>query len=50
MTISYRDIKNRAHKFIINYADAVKENAESQSFLNDFFDIFGVDRKRVAVF
>lgn len=50
MALSYRDIKNNAHQFIIEYADAVKENAESQSFLNDFFAIFGVHRRRVATF
>lgn len=50
MTLSYRDIKNRAHKFIIEYCDAVKEISESQSFLNDFFAIFGVHRRRVATF
>ena len=50
MALSYRDIKNHAHQFIIDYNDAVKENAESQSFLNDFFNIFGVSRRRVASF
>ena len=43
MALSYRDIKNNAHQFVIDYTDAVKENAESQSFLNDFFSIFGVN-------
>jgi hypothetical protein len=50
MAHSFRDIKNRAHQFIIDYQDAVKENAESQSFLNDFFNIFGISRRRVASF
>lgn len=50
MALSYRDIKNRAHQFIIDYNDAVKENAESQSFLNDFFNIFDISRRRVASF
>ncbi|MDT8371683.1 MAG: DNA methyltransferase [Gammaproteobacteria bacterium] len=50
MALSYRDIKNRAHQFIIDYNDAVKENAESQSFLNDFFTIFDISRRRVASF
>jgi len=39
MALSYRDIKNNAHQFIIDYKDAVKENAESQLFLNAFFKI-----------
>ncbi len=50
MAHSYRDIKNRAHQFLIDYKDAVKENAESQSFLNEFFAIFGISRRRVASF
>lgn len=50
MAISFRDIKNRSHQFIIDYKDAVKENSESQSFLNDFFNIFGIHRRRVASF
>ena len=50
MALSFSTIKNHAHQFVQNYADAVKENAESQSFLNDFFEIFGVSRRRVATF
>nr|WP_197723385.1 class I SAM-dependent DNA methyltransferase [Thiomicrorhabdus aquaedulcis] len=50
MPLSFQDIKNHAHQFVMDYTQAVKENAESQSFLNDFFAIFGVNRKRVASF
>jgi hypothetical protein len=50
MPQSFRDTKNKAFQFVKDYQDAYKENAESQSFLNDFFAIFGVDRKRVATF
>ncbi|MEE4291968.1 MAG: type IIL restriction-modification enzyme MmeI, partial [Cycloclasticus sp.] len=50
MALSYSEIKNRAHQFIINYNEATKENAESQSFLNDFFHVFGIERRRVASF
>lgn len=50
MTQSFRDTKNKAHQFIKDYQHAVKENAEAQSFLNDFFSIFGVSRRRVAAF
>lgn len=45
-----QDIRNRAHKFISTYKDVHKENAEAQSFLNDFFEIFGIPRRRVASF
>lgn len=50
MQQSNTTIKNKAHKFVIEFQGAVKENAESQSFLNDFFDIFGINRRRVATF
>lgn len=50
MALSYSEIKNRAHQFVINYNEATKENAESQSFLNDFFHVFGIERRRVASF
>ncbi len=50
MQQSFRDTKNKAFRFIKDYQNAYKENAESQSFLNDFFNIFGVDRRRVATF
>ncbi len=50
MPISFKNIKNNAHQFVIDYARAVKENSESQSFLNDFFAIFGINRRRVASF
>lgn len=50
MSLSFRDIKNNAHRFIKDHQESIKENAESQSFLNDFFAIFGINRKRVASF
>ncbi len=50
MTLSIRDMRNRAHKFVQNYTEAHKENAEAQSFLNDFFEIFDIPRRRVASF
>ncbi|WP_251359365.1 DNA methyltransferase [Kangiella sp. TOML190] len=50
MNLSQTEIKNRAHQFTIDFADAVKENAESQLFLNAFFKIFGVDSRRIGKF
>lgn len=50
MSLSIRDMRSRAHTFVKTYAEAVKENAEAQSFLNDFFEIFGISRRRVASF
>jgi hypothetical protein len=50
MALSIRDMRNRAHKFVQTYTEAHKENAEAQSFLNDFFEIFDIPRRRVASF
>lgn len=50
MQISKTEIKNRAHQFVLDFSDAVKENAESQLFLNAFFNIFGIDSRRIGKF
>ncbi len=47
MALSWNEIKKRALEFSKTYEGAIKENAETQSFYNDFFNIFGIDRKRV---
>jgi hypothetical protein len=43
-------IHDNARAFSKRYAQATKENAESQTFLNEFFAIFGLDRKSYAFF
>lgn len=50
MTLSWNEIRSRAIALAAEYKDAVKENAETQSFYNDFFNVFGVSRRRVATF
>lgn len=50
MALPIRTLRSRAHQFVKDYADAVKENAESQSFLNDFFAIFDIKRRSVAAY
>lgn len=50
MMLSWNDITAKAMAFSKKWKDAQDEFAEAQSFLNDFFDVFGVDRKRVATF
>lgn len=50
MNLSWKEIETRALAFTKKWKEAKDEFAESQSFLNDFFDVFGVDRKRVATF
>ncbi|NWJ46508.1 MAG: class I SAM-dependent DNA methyltransferase [Chloroflexi bacterium] len=46
--ISWNDIRSNAVEFSQEYKDATRENAETQSFYNDFFKVFGVTRRRVA--
>jgi hypothetical protein len=50
MTLSWNEIKNRAINFSKEWEKEQREHAESQSFWNDFFNIFGISRKRVASF
>ena len=50
MALSWNEIKKRALEFSEEYKDATKENAETQSFYNDFFNVFGISRRRVASF
>ncbi len=48
--LSWNEIKERALNFTKEWSNETKERAEKDSFYNDFFDVFGVSRKRVATF
>lgn len=48
MRLSWNEIRVRAAKFARNWAGAAYEKGETQSFYNDFFHIFGVQRRSVA--
>jgi hypothetical protein len=50
MPLSWNEIKDRALKFSREWADEASEDAEAKSFLDDFFNVFGVPRRRVATF
>lgn len=50
MALSWNEISSRALRFSKQWKDDINEDAEAQSFLNEFFEVFGVDRKRVATF
>ena len=50
MRLSWQEIRARARRFSERWADAHYEKGETQSFYNEFFDVFGVDRKKVAIF
>ena len=53
MPLSWNEIKTRAAAFVNEWKDKAAlawEEADAQSFQIEFFNIFGVDRKKVAVF
>ena len=48
MRLSWNEIRARAAAFAEKWRDAAYEKGETQSFYNDFFEIFGVKRRTVA--
>jgi hypothetical protein len=50
MALSWDEIKDRALKFSNEWANETKERAEKDSFWNEFFNVFGISRRRVATF
>ncbi len=50
MPLSLNEIRARALAFSGEWAEVTSERAEAQSFWNEFFNVFGVNRRRVAVF
>ncbi len=47
---SWNEIRTNAQQFASRWEGTSDENAESQSFWNEFLGVFGIDRKRVATF
>jgi N-6 DNA Methylase len=50
MRLGWDEIKRRAKAFSTDWATAHYEKGETQSFYNDFFEIFGVKRRQVATY
>ena len=50
MPLSWNEIRNRAFAFAAEWKDETSERAEAASFWNDFFNVFGISRRRVAAF
>lgn len=48
--LSWNEIKNRALDFQKKWENEKRENAEKQTFYNEFFEVFGLSRRRVASF
>ena len=50
MALSWNEIKDRALKFSKEWEGEKRERAEKDTFWNDFFNVFGISRRRVATF
>ena len=50
MPLFWSDIRANAQRFAKEWADVTSERAEAQTFWNEFFAVFGVQRRRVAVY
>src|ERR1035437_9167080 len=50
MPLSWNEIRHRAIQFAHNWAGTRSEAAEKQTFWNEFFDVFGIQRRLVASF
>jgi hypothetical protein len=50
MPLSWNEIRSRALKFSKDWADARYEKGETQSFYNDFFEVFGIARRKVGFY
>ncbi len=50
MPLSWNEIKSRAVSFSNEWKNETSEDAEAKSFWDDFFNVFGISRRRVATF
>ncbi|MFM7857978.1 MAG: DNA methyltransferase, partial [Flammeovirgaceae bacterium] len=50
MPLSLNEIRLRANQFTIDWKNQTRERAEKDTFWNEFFNIFGISRKRIASF
>ena len=48
MRLSWNEVRTRAAAFADEWRDASYEKGETQSFYNEFFEVFGVRRRTVA--
>lgn len=48
--LSQQEIRNNAISFVHEWKGESRERAESQTFWNEFLEIFGIKRRQVAVF
>ncbi len=50
MVLSLNEIRERSYAFVHDWKGEENERAEAQTFWNEFFNVFGISRRRVATF
>jgi len=50
MRLNWNEIRARAARFAAAWKDAHYERGECQTFYNEFFEVFGIPRRRVATY
>lgn len=50
MPLSWNEIKNRAQAFAREWADTYREEADAKPFLDGFFEVLGLHRRKVSTF
>jgi hypothetical protein len=50
MPLSWNEIKDRAIRFSKEWETETSEDAEAKTFWDDFFNVFGISRRKIASF
>lgn len=50
MALNWNEIKDRAVRFSKEWENTTSEDAEAKSFLDAFFDVFGIPRRKIGTF
>lgn len=50
MALSWNEIKDRALRFSKEWENTINEEADAKPFLDAFFDVFGISRKKIGTF
>lgn len=50
MILSWNEIKDRALNFSKEWAETINEEADAKPFLDAFFNVFGITRKKIGTF
>lgn len=48
--LTWTEMRTRAHAFVAEWRGETRERAEAQSFWNEWFNIFGISRRRFVTF